>query len=136
MALTEEQMARYYQVWEPARLFFKTLDERIYRLFEAGRAGPELRAVAKLVRKRSIRVWAENAQAAVEAKFGIAAFTRPELISPAAAEELPGGVALVKEFAIKPEGALTLVPIGNSRRAVEVKSIEEKLPLDLGASLW
>ena len=125
--LSEEELAYYYKRTAAVKMFIKAIDERVFRIMSDGKAGEALKAVAKLVRKRTDRVWKEGAP--IEAVLGKAAWSEPKLVSPAVAEKLPGGKALVIEHAYKPEGGLSLVPIDDARLAVEVKTDDEKFPI-------
>ena len=137
--LDEKEMAWYLGVWPAAKMFYKALEERADRLLLAGTAGPELKAVRKVVNKLAFRVWNETAEVAVAAKLGEAAYTKPALISPAEAEKLPGGKDLVREYAFKPDNGLTGAPIDDRRQAVDVKPMapmEERYGIDTPKELW
>ena len=139
-ALSEADMAWYLGLWSATKMFYKALEERADRILLAGTAGPELKAVRKVVNKLAFRVWNETAEAAVAAKLGEAAYTKPALISPAEAEKLPGGKDLVREYAFKPDNGLTGAPIDDRRQAVDVKPLpplEERYgPVDTPKELW
>jgi hypothetical protein len=137
--LSEADMAWYLGLWPATKMFYKALEERADRILLAGTAGPELKAVRKAVNKLAYRVWNETAEAAVAAKLGEAAYTKPTLISPAEAEKLPGGKDLVREYAFKPDNGLTGAPIDDRRQAVDVKPMapmEERYGVDTKSSLW
>lgn len=124
--MSEEDLARYYALWPAVKMFYKAVDERMFRLFNDAAAGTPLKGVAKLVRKKVDRVWKDTAP--VVKKLGDAAWKSPEVISPAEAEKLIdlGGKELVAEYAYKPEGTLTLVPVADPREAVDVTPIEQR----------
>lgn len=133
--MTQEQLAYYWGRRSAVNMFYKTLDERVFRLFSDGLAEAELHRVAKLVPKITYRVWKGDAQKAAIAALGDKAFTKPELISPAAAEKLgPAGAELVKEYATTPPAnGYTLAPLSDNRQAVVIKKTEEKFSAFLGS---
>ena len=137
--LSEETMAWYLGVWPATKMFYKALEERADRILLAGTAGPELKAVRKVVNKLAFRVWKEDVEDTLTLTLGEAAWVPRHVISPAEAEKLPGGKDLVREYAFKPDNGLTGAPIDDRRQAVDVKPlppIEERYDVDTSKELW
>ena len=142
-ALSEADMAWYLGAWPATKMFYKALEERADRLLLAGTAGPELRAVRKVVNKLASRVWKgsqDDIEGVLSSALGEAAWVPRHIISPAEAEKLPGGKDLVREYAFKPDNGLTGAPIDDRRQAVDVKPmapIEERYgTVDTPKELW
>jgi hypothetical protein len=138
--MTEAQMAHYRGRHSAVKMFYKALDERIFRILSAGGSHPELAEAVKLVNKITYRIWKPGEEKKIVRRLGKEnAYTKPELISPAAAEKLieHDGKAVVAEFATTPPpNGLTLAPIDDPRPAVVIQSIEEKFPIAPPAELW
>ena len=138
-ALSEADMAWYLGLWPATKMFYKALEERADRLLLAGTAGPELKAVRKVVNKLAFRVWKEDVEDTLTLTLGEAAWVPRHIISPAEAEKLPGGKDLVREYAFKPDNGLTCVSIDDRRTAVDVKPMapmEERYGVDTPKELW
>jgi hypothetical protein len=138
--MTDDELAYYYQRLGPAKMFFKAVEDRLFRKFSDGTATDALKAVAKLVHKKGDREWKPETR--VVDKFGLDAYQPTKVITPAMAEKLPGGKEFVAEFAFKPETGLTLAPADDPRVAVERKTDEEVFAatlqsvVDKPSSLW
>lgn len=79
-------------------------------------AGADPQSVgAKLAYGRADRVWKDGAAEALAGMFGDKAWQPPKLLSPAQAEDLPGGKAFVAEHAYKPDGAPIVIPLSDPR---------------------
>lgn len=77
----------------------------------------------KLAKAKANRIWKAKAEAAARKLFGAKASTAPELKSPAQIDLLPGGKAFTAKWAEKPDKGLTVVPVRDSRPAVD-KSVK------------
>jgi hypothetical protein len=93
----------------------------------------------KLVYKQANRVFKSGAEPALKAAFGSAAYTEPELKSPAQIEALgKEGKNLVARWAFKPITGTTLAPLSDKREPIlsavdkfkEVLRVEEGLDID------
>ena len=113
LMLTDEELDRYYSQREHARRFMKALETTVHARLVGGSKIPS----AKLVEKRTNRVWKPGAQAALQAAFGDKAFTPREIKSPAQIEKLSSrGKELAREYGYKPESAsLSVAPIDDPR---------------------
>lgn len=80
-------------------------------------------AGAKMVYGLVDRVWKDGAP--IETEFKDKAWKPAQLISPAAAEKLPGGKDFVAEWAMKPPAPLVVAPVADKRAAVSVQTDAE-----------
>lgn len=133
-ALTTEQVGRLLDLTKRADIVQKAaLKTAFFRL----NAGNPI-AGWKLVSKIAHRQWKDGAEAAARAAFGEAAWTTPELKSPAQIDELPMGTALTAQWAQSPDAGLTVAPISDKRREVsrDTKSlfspvVPERAPVEV-----
>lgn len=118
--LTDEDLDRFYKMREQARRFMKALETTVHHRLVGGSKIPS----AKLVEKRVARVWKPGAAAALKAAFGDAAFTSPEIKSPAQIEKLSSrGKELALEYGYKPESAgLSVAPLTDPRPEAKPRS--------------
>lgn len=95
--------------------FIKALKEEVERRALLG----EVFTSAKLVNRKSDRVWKAGAEKALVELAGQKALTTPQLISPAQMEKLavPGIAKKVREFAFTPDLGVTLAPATDKRAA-------------------
>lgn len=104
--------------WKEAVLgFFNAVDEDLEARLLAGATIPGV----KVVDGRSFRKWKD--EAAVEAKFGEAAFER-KLLSPAKLEALKGKKAGVDELTYKPEPKKLVVLATDARPAAKANAVD------------
>lgn len=108
--LSDEEIGARLQQAVVLRDYIRELEAIVYARLKAGSTIPGW----KLVRRKTNRVWKEGAEKVLVDTAGDAAYNKT-LLSPAAAEKLPGGKAVVKEWAYMPEGGLTLAPETDSR---------------------
>ena len=120
-----------YRCWDGVKHYGKALEAEAFARAMRGRAIPH----TKLVHKKANRTWKDGAPALAEARFGLAAFTAPELKSPAELEKLPEAGQFVKEFAYSPDTGLTLALETDSRQAVTVQDPKERFREQLTASV-
>ena len=108
---------------EQARRFMKALETTVHHRLVGGSKIPS----AKLVEKKVNRVWKPGAAAALQAAFGEAAFTKPEIKSPAQIEKLSSrGKELALEYGYKPESAgLSVAPLSDPRPEAKPKTNAE-----------
>lgn len=76
----------------------------------------------KLVMKKVDRVWKSGAESALQNLYGSAAYTKPELLSPAQISRLAFGDTLVATYAYKPDGGLVVAPITDKRSEMRPRS--------------
>jgi hypothetical protein len=106
-----------YAEAQQLKMIIKAVEQEEYKRLLSGQPSTG----GKLVMKKVDRDWKEGAEAAIIAKLGEEAYTKPELLSPARVEALPGGDVLVAEWAFKPEGGLTVAAISDKRGEVAPK---------------
>jgi hypothetical protein len=111
--LTNEELDHYYQQKEYARRFMNALDQTVLARKITGADIPS----AKLVEKKTARVWKPGAHEVLKKTFGDKAFTQPEIRSPAQIEKLSSrGKEIALEYAYKPEASgLTVAPLDDPR---------------------
>lgn len=118
--LTNEELDHFYSMREQARRFMKQLETTVHARLVGGSSIPS----AKLVEKKTARVWRPGAAAALQAAFGDKAFTKPEIKSPAQIEKLSStGKTLALEWGYKPESAgLSVAPLSDPRPEAKPKT--------------
>lgn len=118
--LTDTDLDRYYNMREQARRFMKALETTVHHRLVGGSKIPS----AKLVEKKTNRVWKPGAAAALKAAFGDKAFTAPEVKSPAQIEKLSSrGKEMALEYGYKPESAgLSVAPLTDPRPEAKPRS--------------
>lgn len=121
--LSDADLDRFYSMREQARRFMKALETTVHHRLIGGSKIPN----AKLVEKKVNRVWKPGAAAALKAAFGDAAFTSPEVKSPAQIEKLSSrGKELALEYGYKPESAgLSVAPLTDPRSEAKPKTNAE-----------
>ena len=110
---TNEEIGRWLQLEQVARIAFKAISAEGFKRMNGGGKIPG----QKLATARTFRAWKENAEPALKAKFGDAAY-EVKLKSPAQIEAMPEGEALTARYSYKPPGGLTMVPESDKRREV------------------
>jgi hypothetical protein len=111
-----------YQQIDAVKFYTDALKAEAYRRQMTGTEIPGL----ILTPKRSIRVFKEGAAEVFKEKLGDAAFTAPELRSPAEMEKVsPEAKRLVKEYAYHPDNGLTVAIDDGKKRAVKVEKIAD-----------
>lgn len=114
-------LGREYQMIELVKMRIKALEAETLRRLMLCRDVEG----TKLVHKRADRVFRDGAKPVFEGAFGPAAFTVPELRSPAQMEKLPGAKELVREWAYTPESGLTVALASDKRVAVKPQTAQE-----------
>lgn len=119
--MTGEELGTLMQRGAAIKKYLEKLGEEAFKRVKLG----ETVAGYKLVRKQTNRIWKKDAEAAIEKKFGEAAFTDPVLLTPPNIEKLDGGKKLVARWAYKPKNkGLTIAPESDKREAVTVSGEE------------
>lgn len=111
--LTHEQVARYLDLTERAKIVAKAVSETAFARMSQGHAIPGW----KLAQARANRVWKDDAESALKEKFGDEAF-ETKLKSPAQIEAMPEGKKLTDRYAFKPDAGLTVVRATDARASV------------------
>jgi hypothetical protein len=121
--LTDADLDRFYRMREQARRFMKALENTVHHRLVGGSKIPS----AKLVEKKTNRVWKPGAAAALKAVFGDKAFTTAEIKSPAQIEKLSSrGKELALEYGYKPEAnGLSVAPLSDPRPEAKPKTNAE-----------
>lgn len=120
-----EALAMSWQYRAGVKFYLKALEDETFRRLNMGNnAGFD--GIAKLVPKKSNRVWNTDAKKEATTKFGKDAFTPAEMKSPAELEKLsPAAKLFVKEYAHHPDTGLTVAAWSDSKPAVKVQTTEE-----------
>lgn len=117
--MNNEMLGRNYELSAAVKFYIKALEAEAYRRAMLAQDVPG----AKLVPKRSNRVFKDGAFALAEKKFGKdKVYNPPEAKSPAQLEKLPGAGDWVKEFTYSPDTGLTLALASDKRVGVKVSS--------------
>lgn len=120
--MSDQAVGENYRLWDGVKHYGRALEAEAFARAMRGRAIPH----AKLVHKKANRTWKDGAVALAQAKFGDAAFTEPQMKSPAELEKLPAAASWVKEFAYTPDTGLTLALDTDARQAVLVTEPTER----------
>jgi hypothetical protein len=134
--LTNEELDALYANRENVRRFMTAMENAVY----ARKIGGQDIKSAKLVEKRSNRVWKPGAEAALQAAFGEKAFAERKIKTPAQVEKLSSrGKEIALEWGFKPEAnSLTIAPITDPRPEAKPRTNAttfagfEQAPEDLG----
>jgi hypothetical protein len=112
--LPDQELDHYYSMREQARRFMNALEATVHARLVSR---PGCITSAKLVEKRTSRVWKPGAQAALQQAFGDKAFEPKKVKSPAQVEKLSTlGKAMALEYGYKPESAgLSVAPLSDPR---------------------
>jgi len=112
--LSNADVSRFLKLAKTVKLAISNAEKTAYARLEKGQKIEGY----KLVNAKSNRKWRDEAEAALEEKFGDRAFKEVELKSPAEIEKMSGGKALAKEFAFKPPTGLKVGEDSDARPAV------------------
>ena len=115
--LTSAQVARFLDLLAVAKIAASAANKTAYNRLQAGADIPGY----KLVSGRANRIWKAGAEAALKAKFGNEAFTKPELKSPAEIEKMPMGKTEAAMYAYKPDVGLIVAKVDDTRKKVDNK---------------
>lgn len=121
--LSDESIGRSYQYTKAVKHYLKALEDDVYRRLNSGVV---MEGQAKLVKKKSNRVYNPGAPAEAKAKFGDEAMTKPELLSPAALEKIsPAAKLWVQKNSHQPDTGETVALWDDPRGAVKVTTSKE-----------
>lgn len=115
--LSNAQVARFLDLLAVAKIAASAANKTAYNRLQAGADIPGY----KLVSGRANRIWKADAEAALKAKFGDEAFTKPELKSPAEIEKMPMGKTEAAKYAYKPDVGLVVAKVDDTRKKVDSK---------------
>ncbi len=117
-----EKLGRQYQYTQAVKMYLKAVEEEAYRVLMNGDLVPGI----KLVNKKANRVYKPEALGIFKARFGVLAYTKPEMLSPAAMEALGHEAKqLVREWAYTPQSGYTVALSSDKRPAVRPKTTME-----------
>jgi hypothetical protein len=119
----DDTLGRSWQYREAVKFYLNALDAEMYRRLNSGK---EFTGVAKLVPKKSNRVFKTGAAEEAKKKFGADAMEPAALKSPATLEKLsPAAKEFVKEYAYHPDTGTTVARWDDPKPAVKVESSTE-----------
>jgi hypothetical protein len=138
--ISDKALGLSYQKAEAVKHYIKALEAEVLRRLQMGKAVEG----TKLVNKKANRVFVDTVTEKVEGKdveiptldaiksrFGAAAFSTPELKTPAQLAELgPAAKEFVKEYAYMPVTGLTVALTEDKRVGIKPTSATERLGLD------
>lgn len=119
--LTNEQVARFLDLGDVFKIALKAAEQTAFSRLQSGNAIPG----RKLANAKVARTWKEGAEAELSERYGDAAYTTKELLSPAKIEALPEGKKYTERWAFKPPAGLVVVKGEDYRPAInkEVKGM-------------
>lgn len=118
--LTNDSIGRDYQSTQGVKFYIHALEVEAHNRLQKG---TYVGNAIKLVAKRANRVLKSGAEAIFKARFGEAAYTKPELKSPPQLERINADAkALVKEWAYSPLTGTTVALASDKREAIKVQS--------------
>lgn len=133
-AMSDTQLALNWKMIAPVKKHIKAVEDESFRRLNGG---CELSGL-KLVHKKTNRVWKDGAEAEFKSNYGGAAYTEPELKSPAQMEDIGAeATALVKKWAFTPEAGLTVALEKDARIGVKQPNSKEAFAkfIDAGIKL-
>lgn len=120
-----DSLARSWGYSKAVKFYLTALEAETFRRLNAG-DNEGFEGIAKLVPKKSNRVWNSDAKDEAQQRFGGEAFTKPEMKSPAELEKLsPAAKAFVKEHAYHPDTGLTVATWDDPKPAVKVLTTQQ-----------
>ena len=121
--ISDASLDRSYHYLAAVKFYVKAFEDETMRRLMTGKA--EI-SEAKLVKKRSNRVFKAGAADLAKARFGDDAFTKPELKSPPELEKVsPAAKQWVHEFAYLPDTGYTVAAADDKRPGIKVKPGDE-----------
>jgi Protein of unknown function (DUF2800) len=121
------RLAQEYQAAKAVKMYVAAVEKEAFKQLSRG----ETHEALKLVRKKANRDWRPGAPEKIQALFGDAAMTEPELKSPAKIEKLPGGAAAVAEHAYTPDTGTTVALASDPGAAIRVPKPGERFNAQL-----
>jgi hypothetical protein len=120
--MTDAQLGQTYVLMEPAMMYKRAVEEETARRLGLGKPVPG----TKLVQKKSNRVFTAEGTKLLPDKFGMDAYSAPDLKTPAQIADLgPEGKKFVKEYAYSPNTGFTVALEDDTRVGVKVQSASE-----------
>ena len=121
---SDENLGRQYQQIQGVKFLISAIEKETHARLLKGKPG--LDKFVKLVAQKANRVWKAGAETVLKARLGVAAYSKPELLSPAATEKLsPDAKAIVKEWAYTPLTGTTVALADDKRPAIKQRTAEE-----------
>jgi len=115
-------LGRDYALLPQVKQYIKAVEDEIFRRLNSGEKCED----AKLVYKKTDRVWKPDAESVFIAALGDKAFSQPTLLSPAQMEKAgPDAKDLVREYAYTPVAGLTVALRTDKRSEVTVRTSTE-----------
>jgi hypothetical protein len=127
--LSDEQLGESYRLGAAIKFYLKAQEEEVMRRLMKAR---DLGGKAKLVNKKSNRVFKDGAIGLATARFGDDAWTPREVKSPAQMEKIPGAKEWVHQFSYSPDTGLTVALMDDPRKAVPVSKPTERFATHIG----
>lgn len=121
--LSDEQLGESYRLGAAIKFYLKAQEEEVMRRLMKAR---DLGGKAKLVNKKSNRIFKDGAVALATARFGDDAWTEREVKSPAQMEKIAGAKEWVHQFTYSPDTGLTVALMDDPRKAVLVSKPTER----------
>ena len=112
--LTADQMGEMLELFELAKIRAKAVQEAALARLLKDRPVPGF----KLVNGRSVRVWKDGADKAMEKEFGSQGMEPAKMKSPSSLEKLPGGSKFTARWAFKPPAKKTIARVSDKRRSI------------------
>lgn len=120
--LNDQSIDRSYQYLEAVKFYIKALGDEVGRRLNTG----HVLKTAKLVNKKSNRVFKDGAVDLAKARFGAEAMNPAEMKSPAELEKVsPQAKDFVKEFAYLPQTGYTVAPMDDPRAAIKIEKASD-----------
>ena len=120
--LDTQSLGRTYALLPQVKQFIAAVEAEIYRRLNAG----EKCDAAKLVYKKTDRVWKPEAEGIFTDRFGAKAYSQPALLSPAQMEKVdPDAKEMVREYAYTPVAGTTVALRSDKRSEVTVRTSTE-----------
>lgn len=134
--VSDKALGLAYGMLDPVKFYSKAIEDEAFRRLQLGNDVEG----TKLVNKKANRIFKPSVTARVEDKpvevdlvehvkreFGAAAFTKPELKSPAEFSKIsPAAKKFVEEYAYMPVTGLTVARLDDKRLAVKMQSATER----------
>lgn len=121
--VTDATLGRDYRLIKGVKFYIHALEEEAHSRLQKG---SDMNGEVKLVAKKANRVYKSGAEEVLKARFGEAAYTKPELKSPPQMELVSNDAReVVKEWAYMPLTGTTVALAEDKRAAIKVRTAEE-----------
>ncbi len=122
--VSHENLGRQYEQIKGVKFLIKAIEQECKARLEKGTEPEEIGV--KLVASRADRIWKDGAEEILKARLGADAYSKPELKSPKAIEDLSSAnKAITKEYAYVPTRGTSLALLSDKRPAIKVKTAAE-----------